>query len=230
MPIHFGAGARVGGGDLRRRAASARSSLIARWRRCRCWPGSRTWRRCRWRCSTAYGNPTSAMVAGRRGGGSRRTAPTASSASAAAPLTWLRSSARWPRRRRCSNTCGDHPPGAAIVKPAAARFGGAAHHQRHRLRGSAARRWSAANDTHVKAQLSQPKILARAVFADPELTLALPPAVTAATNRRVDAQHRELPGRPGTRMCDGIARRFAPGRARLATAVARPTTRLRGLT
>ena len=37
------------------------------------------------------------------------------------------------------------------------------------------------NDTHVKRTVFSPKILAQAVFADPELTLALPAAVTAAT-------------------------------------------------
>ncbi|MFO1329394.1 MAG: iron-containing alcohol dehydrogenase, partial [Rubrivivax sp.] len=37
------------------------------------------------------------------------------------------------------------------------------------------------NDTHVKRTVFNPKILAQAVFADPELTLALPAAVTAAT-------------------------------------------------
>ena len=37
------------------------------------------------------------------------------------------------------------------------------------------------NDTHLKRVIFSPKILARVVFADPELTLSLPPAVTAAT-------------------------------------------------
>ncbi len=36
-------------------------------------------------------------------------------------------------------------------------------------------------DTHIKRVVFSPKILARAVFADPELTLGLPAAVTAAT-------------------------------------------------
>ncbi|MBA2480908.1 MAG: iron-containing alcohol dehydrogenase [Planctomycetes bacterium] len=35
--------------------------------------------------------------------------------------------------------------------------------------------------THVKRIIFSPRLLARAVFADPELTLALPPGVTAAT-------------------------------------------------
>jgi len=37
------------------------------------------------------------------------------------------------------------------------------------------------NDTHLKRVVFSPKILARCVFADPELTVGLPPAVTAAT-------------------------------------------------
>ena len=37
------------------------------------------------------------------------------------------------------------------------------------------------DDQHVKRIVFSPKLLARAVFADPELTLALPPKVTAAT-------------------------------------------------
>jgi alcohol dehydrogenase class IV len=59
---------------------------------------------------------------------------------------------------------------------------------------SAARRWSARTTRTSSAPCSAPKILAKAVFADPELTLALP----AARHRRhrhgrADAQHRELP-------------------------------------
>ena len=37
------------------------------------------------------------------------------------------------------------------------------------------------DDTHVKRIIFSPQLLAKAVFADPELTLDLPPAVTAAT-------------------------------------------------
>jgi len=37
------------------------------------------------------------------------------------------------------------------------------------------------DDTHVKRVIFSPKLLAREVFADPELTFGLPPAVTAAT-------------------------------------------------
>src|SRR4029077_8275555 len=37
------------------------------------------------------------------------------------------------------------------------------------------------DEKHIKRIVFSPKLLARAVFADPELTLALPPKVTAAT-------------------------------------------------
>ena len=37
------------------------------------------------------------------------------------------------------------------------------------------------NDTHLKRVVFSPKILAKTVFADPELTFGLPPHVTAAT-------------------------------------------------
>ncbi|HMA07218.1 MAG TPA: iron-containing alcohol dehydrogenase, partial [Ramlibacter sp.] len=37
------------------------------------------------------------------------------------------------------------------------------------------------NDSHLKRVIFSPQILARAVFADPELTLGLPPDITAAT-------------------------------------------------
>ena len=37
------------------------------------------------------------------------------------------------------------------------------------------------NESHLKRTVFSPKILAKAVFADPELTFGLPPAVTAAT-------------------------------------------------
>ncbi|HEU4404930.1 MAG TPA: iron-containing alcohol dehydrogenase [Polyangiaceae bacterium] len=49
--------------------------------------------------------------------------------------------------------------------------------------GSEVGRSSVVSDdaTHVKKIIFSPKLLARAVFADPELTVGLPPAVTAAT-------------------------------------------------
>jgi alcohol dehydrogenase class IV len=47
--------------------------------------------------------------------------------------------------------------------------------------------------THVKRVIFSPKLLALAVFADPELTLGLRRLVTAATGMDADAQHRKLP-------------------------------------
>ena len=50
------------------------------------------------------------------------------------------------------------------------------------------------DDTHVKRIVFSPKILAKAVFADPELTLGLPPARHRRHRHgRADAQRRELP-------------------------------------
>ena len=49
--------------------------------------------------------------------------------------------------------------------------------------GSEVGRSSVVSDdaTHVKRVVFSPKLLARCVFADPELTLDLPPGITAAT-------------------------------------------------
>jgi alcohol dehydrogenase class IV len=50
------------------------------------------------------------------------------------------------------------------------------------------------NDTHLKRVVFSPKILARMVFADPELTLGLPPARDGRHRHGcAHAQHRELP-------------------------------------
>ena len=79
-------------------------------------------------------------------------------------------------------------------------------------------------DTHVKRVIFSPQILARVVFADPELTLGLPPAVTAATGMDALTHNVESYLSPAYHpLCDGIAlegTRIA-GRA-LATAVREP--------
>jgi alcohol dehydrogenase class IV len=60
--------------------------------------------------------------------------------------------------------------------------------------------------THVKKILFSPKLLARAVFADPELTLALPPSVTAATGMDALTHNVESYLSPAYHpLCDGIA-------------------------
>ena len=62
------------------------------------------------------------------------------------------------------------------------------------------------NDTHLKRVIFSPKILARRVFADPELTLALPPAVTAATGIDALTHNIESYLSPAYHpLCDGIA-------------------------
>ena len=62
------------------------------------------------------------------------------------------------------------------------------------------------NDTHLKRVVFDPKILARMVFADPELTLALPAAVTAATGMDALTHNVESYLSPAYHpLCDGIA-------------------------
>ena len=80
------------------------------------------------------------------------------------------------------------------------------------------------DDTHVKRVVFSPKILARAVFADPELTLALPPAITAATGMDALTHNVESYLSPSYHpLCDGIALEGTRIAARaLATAVAEP--------
>ncbi|TWO70905.1 iron-containing alcohol dehydrogenase [Caenimonas sedimenti] len=62
------------------------------------------------------------------------------------------------------------------------------------------------NDTHLKRVIFSAKILARKVFADPELTLALPPHVTAATGMDALTHNIESYLSPAYHpLCDGIA-------------------------
>lgn len=60
--------------------------------------------------------------------------------------------------------------------------------------------------THLKRVVFSPKILARKVFADPELTLGLPPAITAATGMDALTHNVESYLSPAYHpLCDGIA-------------------------
>jgi len=60
--------------------------------------------------------------------------------------------------------------------------------------------------SHVKRVIFSPLILAKAVFADPELTLGLPPAVTAATGMDALTHNVESYLSPAYHpLCDGIA-------------------------
>jgi len=62
------------------------------------------------------------------------------------------------------------------------------------------------DDTHLKRVVFSPRILARKVFADPELTLALPPHVTAATGMDALTHNIESYLSPAYHpLCDGIA-------------------------
>lgn len=62
------------------------------------------------------------------------------------------------------------------------------------------------DETHLKRVVFSPKILARKVFADPELTLALPPHVTAATGMDALTHNVESYLSPAYHpLCDGIA-------------------------
>ena len=80
------------------------------------------------------------------------------------------------------------------------------------------------NDTHLKRVVFSPKILARKVFADPELTLALPPHVTAATGMDALTHNIESYLSPAYHpLCDGIALEGTRIAARaLVTAVQEP--------
>jgi len=62
------------------------------------------------------------------------------------------------------------------------------------------------DDTHHKRVIFNPKLLARAVFADPELTLGLPAAITAATGMDALTHNVESFLSPAWHpLCDGIA-------------------------
>ena len=62
------------------------------------------------------------------------------------------------------------------------------------------------NDTHLKRVVFNAKILAKAVFADPELTLGLPPHMTAATGMDALTHNIESYLSPAWHpLCDGIA-------------------------
>ena len=78
--------------------------------------------------------------------------------------------------------------------------------------------------THVKRIVFSPHILAKAVFADPELTVGLPPAVTAATGMDALTHNIESYLSPAYHpLCDGIALEGTRIAARaLATAVREP--------
>ena len=80
------------------------------------------------------------------------------------------------------------------------------------------------NDTHLKRVVFSAKILAKAVFADPELTLGLPPHVTAATGMDALTHNIESYLSPAYHpLCDGIALEGARIAARaLSTAVSEP--------
>lgn len=80
------------------------------------------------------------------------------------------------------------------------------------------------DDTHIKRVIFSPKILAKVVFADPELTLALPPAVTAATGMDALTHNVESYLSPAYHpLCDGIALEGTRIAARaLVTAVKEP--------
>ena len=74
--------------------------------------------------------------------------------------------------------------------------------------GSEVGRSSVVSDdaTHIKKIVFSPKLLAKCVFADPELTLDLPPAITAATGMDALTHNIESYLSPAYHpLCDGIA-------------------------
>ncbi|MBI2769214.1 MAG: iron-containing alcohol dehydrogenase [Burkholderiales bacterium] len=83
------------------------------------------------------------------------------------------------------------------------------------------------DDTHLKRIIFSPKVLAKVVFADPELTLGLPPHVTAATGMDALTHNIESYLSPAYHpLCDGIALEGTRIAARaLVTAVREPGNR-----
>ncbi|NPC55094.1 iron-containing alcohol dehydrogenase [Caenimonas soli] len=81
------------------------------------------------------------------------------------------------------------------------------------------------DDTHLKRIVFSPKVLAKIVFADPELTLGLPPHVTAATGMDALTHNIESYLSPAYHpLCDGIALEGTRIAARaLLTAVSEPS-------
>jgi alcohol dehydrogenase class IV len=81
------------------------------------------------------------------------------------------------------------------------------------------------DDTHLKRVVFSPKIMARQVFADPELTLGLPPHVTAATGMDALTHNIESYLSPAYHpLCDGIALEGTRIAARaIVTAVEQPS-------
>ncbi len=80
------------------------------------------------------------------------------------------------------------------------------------------------NDTHIKRTVFSAPILAKAVFADPALTVGLPPAITAATGMDALTHNIESYLSPAYHpLCDGIALEgLRVGARALALAVAEP--------
>ena len=80
------------------------------------------------------------------------------------------------------------------------------------------------NESHHKRVIFSPRILARTVFADPELTLGLPAAVTAATGMDALTHNIESYLSPAYHpLCDGIALEgLRVGARALTTAVKEP--------
>jgi alcohol dehydrogenase class IV len=85
--------------------------------------------------------------------------------------------------------------------------------------------------THIKKIIFSPKLLAKAVFADPELTLALPPHVSAATGMDALTHNVESYIAQGYHpMCDGIALEGVRIAARALPLVVREPQNLRART